>query len=92
MKINIPPSIQVLPDRCFYQCSSLTELILPQLLIRIGVHCFCRCSNLCKINIPASVHEIGKWCFSECTKLFSWRGKIKIEKGSPFTTKTLKDL
>lgn len=54
----------------FQDCSSLTEINLPQSLKTIeGGYVFANCSKLKTINIPDSVFDIGYFTFSNCVSL-----------------------
>lgn len=58
-------------EDAFYNCSSLTSLILPTRVIQIGDYAFQKCSNLISITIPARVIKIGKQAFDGCSNLIS---------------------
>lgn len=58
-------------EDAFYNCSSLTSLILPTRVIQIGDYAFQKCSNLISITIPARVTKIGKQAFEKCSNLIS---------------------
>ena len=58
-------------EAAFYNCSSLTSLILPTRVIQIGDYAFQKCSNLISITIPARVIKIGKQAFDGCSNLIS---------------------
>lgn len=58
-------------ENAFYNCSSLTSLILPARVIQIADYAFCCCSNLISITIPARVTKIGKEAFKKCSNLIS---------------------
>ena len=49
----------------------LTELIIPQGIIKIGSNAFSYCGNLISVTIPDSVTSIGSYAFSDCTNLES---------------------
>ena len=55
----------------FYNCSSLTSIILPDSVTSIGDEAFMKCSKLTSITIPNSVTSIGKSIFSGCSGLTS---------------------
>ena len=65
----------------FYNCSSLSYLVLPDGLTKIGSHAF---SQICwnQINFPLSLEEMGSYAFFNCTKLRSLLNfeKTKLEK------------
>ena len=60
-----------LSNEAFYNCGSLTEIILPNELTAIGNSVFRGCSNLLGICIPANVSDIAVGAFNGCVKLQS---------------------
>jgi hypothetical protein len=69
-EIIIPNSVTHLGDYAFY-CTSLTNIAIPDRVIRIGNHAFRRCSQLTNFTIPSSVTQLGDMAFAECTGLTS---------------------
>lgn len=78
--IIIPASIKVdgvtykvtkLADKCFYDCTSLTSISIPNSVFELGEHCFTNCTSLTNITIPNSVLVLGIACFYGCTSLTS---------------------
>ena len=53
----------------FYNCSELTEVVIPNSVTEIGQSAFSYCRGLTEIVIPNSVTEIGRGTFSGCTGL-----------------------
>ena len=53
----------------FWDCSSLTSIIIPEGVTSIGDHAFYGCSSLTSITIPESVTSIGNFAFSGCSSL-----------------------
>ncbi len=53
----------------FRECSSLTNIIIPDGVTSIGSYAFSSCSSLVSITIPDGVTSIGYGAFSECYKL-----------------------
>ena len=55
----------------FYRCESLTSVIIPDSVTKIGYRAFSGCESLTSIAIPDSVTEIGYCAFSNCKNLTS---------------------
>ena len=56
-------------DNAFADCTSLTELVLPKSVMRIGAGAFSNCSALESFVIPPQVITIYKDCFNGCSSL-----------------------
>ena len=67
-KISMP-SISTIEDYAFGRCVSLTEVVLPRNLNKIGVCAFAMCTSLETIVIPDSVIQIQKQAFLLCNSL-----------------------
>lgn len=52
----------------FYQCTSLTSIVLPKSLKDIGYQVFCGCTNLKTINLE-NVERLWSGVFQDCTSL-----------------------
>ena len=77
---NIPESITYkdtvynatsIGEKAFYDCSSLTEIVIPDSVTSIGDYAFYNCSGLTEIVIPDSVTSIGNYAFRGCKNLTS---------------------
>ena len=60
--------IKVEPS-CFFSCSSLEEIILPDSLQEIRIGAFAKCASLKSVVIPKTVHTIGDSAFENCSNL-----------------------
>ena len=52
-------SIKIIPAYCFWKCSDLTEINLPQTLTQIDTYAFNNVSKLSNLVLPESLEEIG---------------------------------
>lgn len=74
--ITIPESINGKPvinigNRAFFDCTSMTSVIIPNGVTSIGDSAFKQCENLTSVAIPNSVTSIGNEAFACCTSLTS---------------------
>ena len=67
--VVIEEGITRIGSGAFIQCSSLTDVSIPNSVTSIGSYAFRECSSLKKINIPNSVTSIGSCAFYFCTSL-----------------------
>lgn len=56
----------------FYECSNVTDIIIPSTITTIGHHAFTDCDNIKKIDLPNSITWIGS-AFWNCNLLESIR-------------------
>ena len=54
---------------CFYNCSNLKSIILPDSITTVGKAAFNGCSNLESINFPDNLTALGAFAFNGCSKL-----------------------
>lgn len=75
-KVTVNIGLKVIPNQCFYQCSSLTEAVLPDTIETIQPWAFADCPSLEYVNIPQSVSSINVTSFSgdENLTLGVWYG------------------
>lgn len=71
---TIPSMINGLPVRAigakaFSECTTLTEVKIPEGVTVIRQYAFWRCTNLVSIDIPNSVTQIGNCAFVQCISL-----------------------
>ena len=82
-------------DDAFYNCSSLTSIIIPNSITSIGKDAFTSCSSLTSITIPNNVTNIGESAFSHCSSLCSFiipKGVNSIESGTFYQCSSLKSI
>jgi len=68
---TIKSGTKTIADRAFYECYSLTSVIIPDSVISIGNFAFYECDSLTSIIIPDSVISIGDSAFYDCDSLTS---------------------
>ena len=72
-------------DSAFYGCNELTEIDIPEGVIRIGEYVFYGCSNLKSVKISEGVTEIGAYAFENCRNLTNIRipnSILKVGRGA----------
>ena len=65
----VPACVREIDSFAFSECTSITELILPEGLETIGSQAFIDCSGLGYVNIPSSVSRLPSQVFAWCTNL-----------------------
>ena len=68
-RISFDNDVICIPEKAFKECTTLTEVILPNSLSRIRSFAFYNCSNLASVTIPESVTEIGAYAFYGCSSV-----------------------
>ena len=66
---SVKEGTRIICDRAFWNCSSLSEIVIPSSVTSIGDSAFYGCDSLSKIVIPSSVTSIGDWAFYGCSSL-----------------------
>ena len=67
--MNIPISVDKIPNSMFENCSSLGNIEIPVSIKEIGSDAFKNCSSITAVNIPVSVKSIGGEAFDKCNSL-----------------------
>lgn len=67
--VRVPQGVTKIADRAFWECESVTEVILAEGVKSIGKNAFWNCVNLKTIRIPEGVTEIGECAFEYCDSL-----------------------
>lgn len=60
-----------IPDGAFYNCKSLTNVVIPYSVTIISKSLFSNCINLTSVTIPDSVTKIDAYAFNHCEGLKS---------------------
>ena len=66
---TIESTCKFIGEYAFYDCDSLTEIVIPDSVTSVGDEVFCSCSNLTKIVIPDSITTMGEAEFEGCYNL-----------------------
>ncbi len=61
--------MESIPHAIFYECSSLTSVIIPESVTSIKMNSFGHCTGLTSVTIPDNVTSIGDFAFYGCTNL-----------------------
>ena len=64
-------SVTSIGNYAFYDCTSLTSVVIGNSVTSIGERAFYYCSGLASIEIPNSVTSIGNYAFAYCSGLTS---------------------
>lgn len=72
-RVEVPAELDGHPvvriGRSAFRMSGVTEVILPEGIVEIGLRAFGLCTGLKKINLPESLREIGSEAFYYCGSL-----------------------
>ncbi len=63
---NVPVGTKRVAAEMFYNCSNLSEVVLPESLDSIEGSAFSGCKRLTEVNLPSSLTFLGSYAFSEC--------------------------
>lgn len=64
-EVTIPSSVSIIPDYCFYGCTSLNSVKIEGAVTSIGKNAFAK-TNVRNITLPASVKKIWLDSFGKC--------------------------
>ena len=67
--VNIPSTTQFIGEEAFYECNSLTQMLLPDALTSLGGYAFYSCDRLSTLYFPANLTTIPSRCCYECYNL-----------------------
>lgn len=68
---NVNYTVTAINDWCFYECTQLYSLVLPNTVTAIGEYAFMDCRRLASIQLPGSITSIGTSAFVNCMALKS---------------------
>lgn len=69
LSIEVPSGQTTINDNCFYYCTRLTQVTLPNTITTIGQRTF-QYSGIIHLNfLPSSLVTIGNYCFYQCLSL-----------------------
>lgn len=66
---TISADTKVIADEAFRFCDKLTQISIPDGVIRLGAGTFAKCSKLTEVALPAGLREIGDATFWHCDSL-----------------------
>ena len=83
---SIKEGVKIICERAFFCCGSLSSLVIPDSVSRIGNGAFNGCYYLQKLEIPDGVTRIGEGAFAGCDSLKSLviPASVVNIKGDPF--------
>ena len=70
----------ILSAKLFKDCVALSEVTIPEGVVRIGTGCFDGCESITHIALPDSIEELGDECFRGCVSMKSLYLPKKLHK------------
>ena len=77
--VNVKEGTLIIGIQAFYNCSSVTNVVIPNTVTTLEEGAFYVCESLANITIPNSVTSIGRFVFTGCFNL----EQIAVEEGNP---------
>ena len=83
---SVKEGTRIICNSAFWNCRSLSEIVIPSSVTSIGDFAFYGCDSLSEIDIPSSVTSIGDWAFFHCSSLkyISIPQSVVCLNGNPF--------
>ena len=83
---SVKEGTRIICNSAFWNCRSLSEIVIPSSVTSIGDFAFYGCDSLSEIVIPSSVTSIGDWAFFHCSSLkyISIPQSVVCLNGNPF--------
>lgn len=79
VKLTLSPTVKVIQDSAFADCTGLEVLVLPEGLEQVGNYAFSGCTSLKRVVFPKSLKAVGNEAFAGCEEL------AEVEFGNPRT-------
>ena len=64
-------NLKTIGSRAFYNCASMTEVVLPDSVTEIGSYAFQNCRALTSVKLPANLKVLQGFTFAYCAELTS---------------------
>lgn len=61
--------VTAINDKAFLNCTSLTEVIIPETVVSYGAYIFYGCSNLKSATLPSNLTDLPDCIFANCSSL-----------------------
>ena len=83
---SVKEGTRIICNSAFWNCRSLSEIVIPSSVTSIGDFAFYGCDSLSEIVIPSSVTSIDDWAFFRCSSLkyISIPKSVVCLNGNPF--------
>lgn len=69
MSVEIPETVTEIEAKAFYECEALTNVVIPDSVVKLGSYAFGRCYKLESIQLPKTITKIPSRCFFMCQNL-----------------------
>ncbi len=79
LSVSLPEGLKEIKGRCFYNCSGLETLDIPESVTILGDSVF-MCSGLKNIKLPKNIRELPPLTFARCLKMKTFHFLPEIRK------------